>query len=147
MLTGILAASVTFIFLAGAAAAVIANSQEQRQTEARDTYNLIVLRNGVTATSPFHSLRSPMNVPGMVQVYPQTQTPTPTPPAPSPSPVPAAARLEALPTASRQPVEDQDDARKITSTKETKFKWGYPQGGFEASAHLSVRARHITPAN
>lgn len=128
------------IFSSGAvSAALLATGKQERQQSADESWRLIVLRNGVRSEIPFASLKSQINAPGMVQVFPQTQPRTL---AASIAPVPTACPLETAPTKARKPVESLSDAKKlspkITSTKETKFKWGYPQGGFEAT--------DITPA-
>lgn len=131
MLTGLIFLALLLITGSGAVAGALTHNQEVRQAQARETYNYIVLRNGVTEESPFSNLHEPVNAPGLVQVFPRSQTPTPTPPlAASTAPVPAPARVEPLPTKERQPDDGKNDAKKITATKETKFKWGYPQGGF-----------------
>jgi hypothetical protein len=134
MLTG-LVISLALIFCSGACAAAVADStRSARQKHASDVWRVTTLRNGVTSESPFHSLRSNINSPGLVEVHPRIHTqPAPLPNAPVPAPV----RVEPLPTEARKPVESSEESPKVSQKKETPFKWGYPQGGYSADSPVS----------
>lgn len=124
------------IFSSGAiSAALLATGKQARQQSASNDWRLVVLRNGITSESPFSPIDSKINAPGLVQVWPKSQTPTQNL-SMSLAPVGAPAQAETAPIQERKPDESQDDAKKVsekvTKTKETRFKWGYPQGGFEA---------------
>ena len=113
MLAGMLVLSILILSSGATIAALLATGKEERQQAAQDTWSVVVLRNGVTAESPFHSLSSQMNRPGMVEVFPQSHTPAPTPIlAMSTAPVLAPAQLKPLSPMGRNSENNADDARK-----------------------------------
>jgi hypothetical protein len=127
-----LALSIAVIFCSGAcAAAFLDATRTERQKQAADVWRVTTLRNGVTAESPFSPLSSSINSPGLVEVHPRTRTYSA---ALSTAPVPASVRVEPLPTKVESPVESSDEEPKVSTTKETPFRWGYPQGSYSADS-------------
>lgn len=131
MLTG-LVISIALIFCSGAAcAAFLDAARTERQATAKDTWRATTLRNGVTAEIPFSSISSTVNSPGLIEVHPRTRTYSA---ALSTAPVPASVRVEPLPTMAERPVERSNESPKVSTTKETPFRWGYPQGCYSADS-------------
>ncbi len=131
MLT-IIAISIALIFCCGAAcAAFLDAARTERQTTAKHTWRAATLRNGITAEIPFSPLDSTINSPGFIEVHPRRRTYAA---ALSTAPVPASVRVEPLPTQDESPVESSDDEPKVSATKETTMRWGYPQGCYSVDS-------------
>lgn len=130
MLTGI-AISIALIFCSGAVcAAVLDAARTERQATAKDTWRATTLRNGITTEIPFSSIDSTINSPGFIEVHPRRTYSA----ALSTAPVPASVRVEPAPTMAERSVESSNEGLKVSTTKETPMKWGYPQGGYSADS-------------
>lgn len=132
MITAIITALLLVLCSGAACAAILDTQRTERQATAAKTWRAATLRNGVTAEIPFSDIDSPINSPGLIEVHPHSRTLTSTA-ALSTAPVPAARAMEPLPTKGRKPVESTVESPKVSTAKETKFKWNYPQGGFSVN--------------
>lgn len=144
MLTGLIVLSLVIMCSGAAAAAVASTTRTERQQRASNTWRLVALRNGVGAEIPFRDISADINDPGLVEVLPQRFSPRP----PSDAPVLAACPLESPPTKARQPVGGADGGKKLSPSKETEIRWGYPQGCYSTDLQnleaLTVLSRLIS---
>lgn len=134
MLSGMLITICLIICAGAASSALLMNDKQERQAQAKETYRLIYLRNGVNAEIPFMGPRSAINSPGLVEVHPNSCAPdhTPTVLAASTAPVLAPAQLKPLPTEQRRA---DDEPTTTTATKPIEpdeVRWGYPKGRFSS---------------
>ena len=75
-IAALVAAGLLSVFTVGGVVGALAHTRNDRKRWASDVWRDATLRNGVTERSPFHSLTSSFNAPGMVEVFPLSQRPS-----------------------------------------------------------------------
>lgn len=75
-IAALVAAGLLSVSVAGGVVGLFAHQRDDRQRWASGVWRDVTLRNGVTERSPFHSLTSSFNAPGMVEVLPRSQRPS-----------------------------------------------------------------------
>ena len=75
-IAALVGAGLLSVGLLGGVAAAATGKERERERWASGVWRDVTLRNGVTERSPFHSLESSFNAPGMVEVFPRSQRPS-----------------------------------------------------------------------
>lgn len=75
-IAALVAAGLLSVSAVGGVVGALAHSRNERQRWASGVWRDVTLRNGVTERSPFHSLTSSFNAPGMVEVFPRSKRPS-----------------------------------------------------------------------
>lgn len=74
-IAALVAGSLSVIAVIGGAVGYVGHSQQVKSKWAAQVWRDVTLRNGVGESSPFHSERSSINIPGMVEVFPRSHVP------------------------------------------------------------------------